>query len=85
MVTKNEGVCKETVNQLLSGIVIYTVEDQTFLRSYDFGSTPAPSPVSKLDRRHTGRLRKRDNLLTGKGKGGGVDPNHTTTVKLVLL
>jgi hypothetical protein len=23
-----------------------------------------PSPVSKLDRRHTGRLKKRDNLLT---------------------
>jgi hypothetical protein len=29
------------------------------------------SPVSKLDRRHTGRLRKRDNLLTGEGEGGG--------------
>jgi hypothetical protein len=27
-----------------------------------------PSPVSKLDRRHTGRPRKRDNLLTG-GRG----------------
>ncbi len=27
-----------------------------------------PSPVSKLDRRHTcGRLRKRDNLLTAEG------------------
>jgi hypothetical protein len=24
-----------------------------------------PSPVSKLDRQHTGRRRKRDNLLTG--------------------
>ncbi len=24
-----------------------------------------PSPVRKIDRRHTGRLRKRDNLLTG--------------------
>jgi hypothetical protein len=29
-----------------------------------------PSPVTKLDRRHTGRLRKRDNLLTGEGGGG---------------
>ncbi len=28
---------------------------------------PLPSPVSKLDRRHTGRLRKRDNLLTEEG------------------
>jgi hypothetical protein len=26
-------------------------------------------PVSKLDQKHTGRLRKRDNLL--KGEGGG--------------
>jgi hypothetical protein len=29
-----------------------------------------PSPVSKLYRRHTGRMRKRDNLLTGHGGGG---------------
>jgi hypothetical protein len=28
-----------------------------------------PSPVSKLDRRHTGRLRKRGNLLRGGGVG----------------
>ncbi len=33
---------------------------------------PPSSPVSKLDRRHTGRLRKRDNFLTGEwGTGGG--------------
>jgi hypothetical protein len=32
---------------------------------------PSPSsPVSKSDRRYTGRLRKRDNLLTGEGVGG---------------
>jgi hypothetical protein len=35
---------------------------------------PTPSPaatVRKLDRRHTGSLRKRDNLLTeGEGEGG---------------
>jgi hypothetical protein len=31
---------------------------------------PPPSPVSKLDRRHTGRLRKRDKLLTGEGGRG---------------
>jgi hypothetical protein len=29
---------------------------------------PFPSPVSKLERRHTGRLRKKDRLLTG-GEG----------------
>jgi hypothetical protein len=43
---------------------------------------PLPlSPVSKLDRQHTGRLRKRDNLLMGEeeGKGGvGEELNHTT-------
>ncbi len=30
-----------------------------------------PPPVSKLDRRHTGKLRKRDNLLLGGGRGKG--------------
>jgi hypothetical protein len=32
---------------------------------------PAPFPDSKLDGRHTGRLKKRDNFLTGEGGGGG--------------
>ncbi len=44
-----------------------------FLAVVWFGSSPSPFPpslVSKLDRRHTGRLRKRDNLLTGKGGDG---------------
>ncbi len=42
-----------------------------------FSTTPPPPlPVSKLDRRHTGRLRKRDNLLTGeRRKGVGEEPN----------
>jgi hypothetical protein len=41
-----------------------------------------PSHVSKLDRRYTGRLRKRDNVLTGEGvKGVGEEPNHTTARK----
>jgi hypothetical protein len=31
-----------------------------------------------LDRRHTGRLRKRDNLLAG---GVGEEPDHTTARK----
>jgi hypothetical protein len=30
--------------------------------------TAPPFPPSKLDRRHTGRLRKRDSLLTGEGE-----------------
>ncbi len=36
-----------------------------------------PSPVSKLDQRHTGRLAKRDNLLTGEGGGGGGEAQST--------
>ncbi len=36
---------------------------------------PSPkSSSSKLERRHTGRLRKRDNLLMGERE----EPNHTT-------
>jgi hypothetical protein len=51
-------------------------EDQPFSPSYDLAPPPAPTPSSparKLDRRHTGGLRKRDNLLMGErgGCGGG--------------
>jgi hypothetical protein len=35
-----------------------------------------PSSVSKLDRRHTGRLRKRDNMLT---RVGGEEVGEETT------
>jgi len=44
------------------------------------------SPVSKLDRRHTWRLRKRDNLLTREVRNGwgGEKPNHTRRESLVL-
>ncbi len=40
-----------------------------FLAVVWFSSSPTPShsPVSKLDRRFTGRMRKRNNLLTGEG------------------
>ncbi len=41
-----------------------------------------PSLVIKLGWRHTGRLRKRDNLLTGEGVGE--EPNRTTRERLVL-
>jgi hypothetical protein len=37
---------------------------------------PHPLHPLPLDRQHTGRLRKRDNLLTGEGVGE--EPNHTT-------
>ncbi len=41
---------------------------QAFSPSYDL----APLPVSKLDRRDTGKLKKRDhNLLTGGEEGMG--------------
>ncbi len=44
--------------------------------------TPSPSlPANKLDWRDTGRPRKRDNLLTGKGVGE--EPIHTTARKPV--
>jgi hypothetical protein len=43
----------------------------SFLVVVWFGSTPAPSRLSKLVRRRTGRLRKRDKLLAGEGEGGG--------------
>jgi hypothetical protein len=43
-----------------------------FLAVVGFGLAPSPSPIRKLDRRHTGRLRMRDNLLMGeRGEGGG--------------
>jgi hypothetical protein len=45
---------------------------------YDLAPSPPlpPSPVSNLERRHTRRLRKRDNLLTEEGREGE-EPNHT--------
>ncbi len=57
-----------------------------FLSVVWFGSYPTPltppPPVSKLHRRHTGRLRKRDNLLTGDGLGEG--PNRRRRESLIL-
>ncbi len=42
-----------------------------YLAVFWFGSSPIPSPPLPLDRRHTGRLRKRDDLLTWEGEGVG--------------
>ncbi len=41
-----------------------------FLAVLGFGSSPTPSPVSKLDRRHKERPRKREKSLTGEGDKG---------------
>ncbi len=49
------------------------IEGQAFSQSYDSAPCPSPPPsyVSKLDRRYTGRLRKRDNMQSGEmGRGG---------------
>ncbi len=56
----------------LSESIVWFIEGQPFSRSYDWllAHPLPPSPVSKLDRRHIGNLRKRDNLLTGGGGGG---------------
>ncbi len=55
-----------------------------FLSVVWFDSYPSPScpppPVNKLNRRNTGRLRKRDNLLAG-GEVWGEEPNHTIARK----
>ncbi len=50
------------------------IEDQAFSASNDLASpfpTPPSSPASKLERRHTVRLKKRDNLLTEE-EGGAI-------------
>ncbi len=64
------------------------IEGQAFSWSYDLVPRPPPPPscpVSKLDRRHTGKLKKRDNLLTGEGgEGVGEEPNHRPQESLVL-
>jgi hypothetical protein len=51
------------------------IEDQAFSPSYDLAPPPHPL-ISKLVRRHTGRLGKRDNMLTGRGRGGGGDESN---------
>jgi hypothetical protein len=56
------------------------IEDQEFSPLYNLAlpTTPPPSTVSKVNRRHTGRLTKRDNLLTGVGGGGGGGRSQVT-------
>jgi hypothetical protein len=60
--TLDQGFIPQTIELIIDG--------QTFLRTYDLAPrpTPPPSPVRKLDRRHIGRLRKRDKMVK---EGGG--------------
>ena len=48
----------------------WIIEDQAFSPSYDLAPPSPSSSASKLDWRRAGRLRKRDNLLTGDGGWG---------------
>ncbi len=52
--------------------IIYKGSDFFLLFCIIFWLLPSrlPPPVSKLDRRHTGRLRKRESSLTVEGEGG---------------
>ncbi len=45
------------------------IEGQAFLWSFDSAPPTPPPPASKLDRRHTRRLRTRVKLPTGDGRG----------------
>ncbi len=57
-----------------------------FLAVIWFGSSPmhpSPTPVSKLDRRHTGRL-MRDNWLPEKGKWVSEEPPNQTRPQRIL-
>jgi hypothetical protein len=72
------------INQQARQIVLNDfIEGHAFLLSRLLAQPlPTRSPVSKLDRRHIGRLRKRDNLLTEKrGRGVREEPKHTTARK----
>ncbi len=59
-----------------AGSIELFIVDQAFSPSYDLAPpTPSPLSLSKLDRGHTGRLRKTDNFMTGEGMGTGEEPN----------
>ncbi len=65
-----------------SGSIEWSIaRTRLFSPSYDL-APPHPSTVSKLDRRHTGSLRKRDNfLMVERGRGLGRRQNHTTAAR----
>jgi hypothetical protein len=72
--------CTWWKESIVNACIIEATPHQAFSPSYDLAPSPSsPSAVSKLDQRHTGRPRKRDNL----GESGrGREPNHTTAGKL---
>ncbi len=59
------------------------IEGHAFSQSYDLAPRPflPPSSGRKLDWRHTERLRKRNNWVTGEGEGVGEEPDHTIARK----
>jgi hypothetical protein len=63
------------------------IETQAFSQSYESAPRPSPPPpVRKLDRRHTGTLRKKDTFLTGRrGEGGEQEPTTLPQEGLVLF
>ncbi len=69
-----------------SECIEWCIETQVFSPSYDSAPPhpPPPLPVSKIDRRHTGRVRKRYNLLAGRG-GGGAKHRTARRERMVLL
>ncbi len=50
-------------------VLMYVLQRTRLSRRRMTWPLPSPFPVNMLDRWHTGRLRKRDNLLTGEGVG----------------
>ncbi len=56
------------------------IEDQAFLPSYDLAPLSPPYFVSKLDRRHSLRMRNRDSLLTGDGRSSQIIPRRESLV-----
>ncbi len=71
-------VCRDVVFRQES--IEWFTEDQAFSLSYDLAPPPLPL-LSKLDRKYTERLRNRDNLLNGWGRGGGGGGGHMTARK----
>ncbi len=84
------GISSDRIERFIEGqafAIERYIEGQPFLWSYDLAPRPPPPPsrVGNLDRQHTGRLRKRGSLLTGKGGregGAGVEPNHKSERRL---
>ncbi len=78
------GLVEIICSTILVGELLMFYRGPGFFAVVRFGSFSLSSPlllVSKLDRRHTERLRKRDNLLLGEGGGG---KEHMPSESLVL-